>query len=142
MSEKRIAAFWAKVEKTDGCWIWTGKRHPKGYGLLSFAGKQSRAHRIAWELTFGEIPHGLFVCHRCDNPTCGGPGGNAKRKLTAERVIDARRRHPAESYATLARECGVSFEAMRDAVRGFTWADLNHLEPPGTGGPGGGTGTS
>ncbi|HTP29702.1 MAG TPA: HNH endonuclease, partial [Anaeromyxobacteraceae bacterium] len=29
-----------------------------------------RAHRFAWEFAYGPIPHGMLVCHRCDNPPC------------------------------------------------------------------------
>jgi hypothetical protein len=31
------------------------------------------AHRAAWEVTFGPIPDGLFVCHSCDTPACVRP---------------------------------------------------------------------
>lgn len=50
----------------NGCCEWTGRRHSTGYGLIS----NLRAHRVAWELTHGPIPPGLFVCHRCDNRPC------------------------------------------------------------------------
>lgn len=65
--------FWARVQKTDNCWIWLGPKVGRGYGKVSFHGKTSRAHRVAWELTNGPIPDGLFVCHHCDNPACVRP---------------------------------------------------------------------
>jgi hypothetical protein len=34
------------------------------------AGKRVAVHRLAWEFSNGEIPQGMFVCHRCDNPKC------------------------------------------------------------------------
>jgi hypothetical protein len=160
MTDYVAERFWAKVEKTEGgCWLWTASRHPKGYGLLSFGNRPARAHRVAWQLTNGDIPPGLFVCHRCDNPPCCNPehlflgtntdnmrdasqkgrlsGGPGQPKLTAEQVIGARQRHPGVCYSALAKEFGVTFECIKNAVRGFTWASLNHLEPPGLGGIGG-----
>lgn len=70
-------AFWAKVDTSihpSGCWLWTGIVDQRtGYGKF-WAGKQQfRAHRIAYTLTYGAIPDGMFVCHRCDNRLCVRP---------------------------------------------------------------------
>jgi len=66
--------FWDRVDKSAGCWIWTGYRYPSGYGQFPRApGDPWRAHRFAWVLTYGDIPDGVFVCHRCDNPPCVRP---------------------------------------------------------------------
>lgn len=75
--------FWSQVARSDdGCWEWTGRRKKnkkQHYGLVRvYVGKrngrsvkrQFMAHRVAWELTNGPIPAGLFVCHHCDNPPC------------------------------------------------------------------------
>lgn len=65
------ARFWAKVEKTDGCWLWTGTVGQRGYGSMSVFGKARRATHVAIWLADGEWPSaGMFVCHHCDNPRC------------------------------------------------------------------------
>ncbi len=62
--------FWLSVRKTDaGCWEWEGSRNRQGYGEC----KGKPAHRVAWAITNGEIPAGMLVCHRCDNPPCCNP---------------------------------------------------------------------
>lgn len=65
--------FWSKVDKTGDCWVWMASKGPRGYGLFQIDGAAKRAHRVAWELIHGAIPAGLFVCHRCDNPSCVRP---------------------------------------------------------------------
>lgn len=66
--------FWAKVEKTGGCWLWTGSTNRKrGYGYFNADGKRIGVHRFSWVLHNGEIPDGLHVLHRCDNPPCVNP---------------------------------------------------------------------
>lgn len=65
--------FWDRVDTSGSCWVWTGACNRKGYGEYHFNGKARRAHRVSWELTYGPIPEGLIVCHRCDNPSCVRP---------------------------------------------------------------------
>jgi hypothetical protein len=67
--------FWPKVDKRGDteCWPWQAGTFQFGHGLLRDQGRLRKAHRISWELHFGEIPDGLCVCHRCDNPPCVNP---------------------------------------------------------------------
>lgn len=76
--EQVIAAFWAKVEKTDGCWNWTGCKTKSGYGQIwrGFSDKARTmqvAHRFAWELLVGNIPDKLELDHLCKNRKCVNP---------------------------------------------------------------------
>lgn len=65
--------FWEKVQQTDSCWLWLGAT-ACGYGIIASPSRQMlRANRVSWELHFGPIPDGLFVCHRCDVRACVKP---------------------------------------------------------------------
>lgn len=73
-SADAIARFWAKVDKSGECWIWTAGRDRDGYGCAHFSRKPIRAHRASWILTNGSIPDDKpCVLHRCDNPPCVRP---------------------------------------------------------------------
>lgn len=70
------------IVTTTQCWEWTATRNNKQYGVvgLSLPGKDGRlrpvgvlASRLQWMHCFGEIPEGLDVLHRCDNPPCINP---------------------------------------------------------------------
>ncbi len=65
--------FWPYVNKTSKCWEWTAPP-VGGYGRIFISGKAKKAHRVSYELHFGEIPDGLLVLHKCDNPICVRPG--------------------------------------------------------------------
>ena len=67
--------FWEKADVlAEGCWEWQGAKDG-GYGRfrLPCSNTVARAHRLAWELTNGPVPDGLYVCHSCDNPGCVNP---------------------------------------------------------------------
>jgi hypothetical protein len=68
--------FWKFVTPTtaDECWEWQGMRHQQGYGRISTQGRGVLpAHRASYILAHGEIPAGLHILHRCDNPPCVNP---------------------------------------------------------------------
>lgn len=65
--------FWAKVEKTDGCWLWTAALSTTGYGRIGVGKKMAYTHRLSWEMHNGPIPPGMHICHHCDNPKCVRP---------------------------------------------------------------------
>ena len=71
------ARFWAKVDVTGDCWLWTGAKNHQGYGRVQLGRRGEgviRAHRLAWQLANGDsIPSGMFVCHTCDTPSCVRP---------------------------------------------------------------------
>lgn len=76
--EQVLKVFWSQVEKTETCWLWRGNvldiRNPKKhYGSIEWKGKRLFTHRLAWQITHGEIPTGFQVLHFCDTPRCVNP---------------------------------------------------------------------
>jgi hypothetical protein len=143
--------FFAKVNKTDSCWLWTGCRTAGKYGYFSL-GKLMPAHRASWLIHNGPIPEGQCVCHRCDNPICVNPAHlflgthktnaedrNGKRreargerhglaKLTEEDVrqiralVDPNRYHNGSS--TVARQFGIDRLTVNAIVHRKTWTHI------------------
>jgi len=71
--ERLRVRFWEKVRKIKkGCWEWVAVT-AHGYGRISVRGVMVLAHRLSWIWANGEIPKGMFVLHKCDNPTCVNP---------------------------------------------------------------------
>jgi hypothetical protein len=86
--------FWQYVEKTDYCWLWKGGgiRYGKFYDGI----QDILAHRYSYELHYGKIDNGLYVCHKCDNPKCVNPNNscgekNVNSKLREEDVLEIRK---------------------------------------------------
>lgn len=71
-----VERFWSHVDQSPGpdrCWPWLLST-TNGYGNLGWRGKVRKAHRVAYELTHGDIPDGVDILHDCDNPICCNPG--------------------------------------------------------------------
>lgn len=135
--------FWSRVNKTETCWEWTGFLITDGYGVVWYKRRNTRAHRLSWLLSNGEIPQGLQVCHHCDNRKCVRPThlflGTAKEnaedavskgrikkplaKLNEESVEKIRALY-ADSTQTcreIALEFCVSLACVNDILSGRTW---------------------
>lgn len=112
-ADKTIARrFWRYVSNAtpSECWEWTGTRSTTrkaktGYGCIGVrepgvnGTMQHRgAHRVSWVLHYGEIPEGLCVLHRCDNPGCVNPEHlylGTQRDNMADKVAKGRHRSQA-----------------------------------------------
>lgn len=62
-----------RVGDSDSCWIWLGRTNVDGYGQFDCKNSCTSSHRYMWELHNGDIPEGMIVCHKCDNPPCCNP---------------------------------------------------------------------
>lgn len=148
MTEKDIQRFWDRVDKSDGensCWLWTRGKNNKGYGVFSVTGRNRYTHRLAWILTYGEIPQNLSVCHHCDNRLCCNPNhlftgtakdnvqdmmrkgrnrwGKGNSKLTRIQVEEIRERFGKDgmTHRMLAREYGVAMKTIQSIVHHQRW---------------------
>lgn len=149
MSE--LSRFMQLVEKEplSGCWLWLGYTNAAGYGIHSRLKKRTYAHRRAWELMRGSISGETMVCHRCDTPACVNPEhlflgshsdnmadmrakGRAFRpagtlhpqhRLSEQAVRYVRQQYGRNgvSYSMLGRALNVSWEAIRNIVKGRSW---------------------
>lgn len=137
------------------CKVWRGALNDKGYGVMSVKDpsrvkgyRQVFVHRNAWQEANGEIPPGMCVCHRCDNPPCyelehlflgtkadnnadmlakgrhvpprGEKCGNAT--LTTEKVLDMRCKFASGiSRRELASMFGVGYRCVTDIINRRNW---------------------
>lgn len=69
--------LWTRVEKTDGCWLWTGPTASNGYGRLAVTVEGRRttigAHRASYELLVGPVADDLDLDHLCRVRNCVRP---------------------------------------------------------------------
>jgi hypothetical protein len=75
ITEKIKRRFWSKTRKRrNGCIDWIAAKISDGYGQFKlFSYVRIYSHRLSWILANGEIPDGLQVLHKCDNPACVNP---------------------------------------------------------------------
>lgn len=138
-----IERFWAKVRKTDDCWLWIGSRNSDNYGMFRVLEGSRMAHRVAWVIENGPIPPDMCVLHKCDNAACvrvahlflGTDKDNAEdraakgrnddkrgklnpnAKLTEEQIKEIRETPITISADTLAVKYGVAYQTIRGIRR-------------------------
>nr|DAR04031.1 MAG TPA: endonuclease [Caudoviricetes sp.] len=61
--------FWKFVKRlsNESCWEWLGATDGHGYGAITNTATSSpiKAHRLSYEIHYGEIPEGKVICHHC-----------------------------------------------------------------------------
>lgn len=73
MNGTAIERFWARVNRTDSCWLWTGTRNGNGYGIFTFDNRRSVVHRFSYREFVGELVAGMEVDHICRVRHCVNP---------------------------------------------------------------------
>ena len=124
-----------EYDTNGGCWLWAGSIGSYGYGRIERDGRQTGAHRRAWEVFRGPIPKGLILCHKCDVRACVNPDHiflGTNKDNTADMWRKGRHpgRHPAdtrsavadlitlgETHAAIARATGVSATTVNTIKR-------------------------
>jgi hypothetical protein len=129
-----------RTKRGPKCWEWTGAKNLQGYGVMRVGEGNMQAHRVAYVARHGDIPDGMNVLHRCDNPACvrvshlflgtladnnadmraKGRNSGPKSKLT-ERAVRLIKASSAKNV-DLAHRFGVSETTIRAIRRyGQTW---------------------
>lgn len=75
-----VSSFYDRVDfypdtQDVECWGWLGQTDDKGYGRIrdKSSGEVYKSHRLSWTIHKGDIPDGMCICHKCDNPACSNP---------------------------------------------------------------------
>lgn len=130
-----------KTDKTGNCHLWIGSRVGM-YGQIKVGGRNTLAHRAAYELRNGTIADHVHVLHSCDTPLCVNPAhlfpgdhkdnmqdkakkGRAPSKLMAEDIPRIRAMLALGiSLRSIAKQHGVGHHAIADVRDGVTWSHV------------------
>ena len=136
------------ADEATGCWNWQRAINSDGYPSVTLRDPRRKtfAHRVSFQLAYGDIPADQEVCHRCDNPRCINPDhlflgthtenvrdaiakrrhahgeGSRKAKLSEAQVRAIRA--DARSDTVVARNYGVSAGCIWSVRSGQTWKHI------------------
>jgi DNA-binding XRE family transcriptional regulator len=135
------------ITSKEQCWKTDFSCIRGGYPKISVEGKIKLVHRVMYELHFGEIPPGMYVCHTCDNRKCvnpdhlflGTPQDNmddmknkgrsrkgsqhGRAKLNEEQVLEIKRLLAEKdlTHEKIAKRFGVSRQTITHIKNGKYW---------------------
>ncbi len=100
LSQKDKDRFYAKINKTDSCWIWKDLKGKDGYGSFYIKRIPYKAHRVSLSLK-EKVSQNQDVLHLCNNPSCvnsnhliqGSHTDNMKHRLISGRHPQANQTH-------------------------------------------------
>jgi hypothetical protein len=143
-----------KSTNTGDCVEWKAGKDKDGYGIIGVTYEKNkshsfRAHRVAYELAAGRIPHPLILLHSCDNPSCINPDHlrpgteydnrvdckskdrsirgerNHKAQLTRDQVSEIKTKmNQKAKLVDLAKEYSVSVQLVARIKMEQTWEDV------------------
>lgn len=67
--------FWSHVDRTEGCWIWTGYRDDTNYGRFNIKGYPLMVHRLTYVNAYGPFDPSLQLDHLCHTRDLSCKGG-------------------------------------------------------------------
>jgi hypothetical protein len=154
MVQPTLKMFWERVVKKTGCWSWSGTKTKAGYGRFVPGPRMDQvyAHRFSYEIYHGQIPEGMDVLHRCDNPECTNPDHlfagtpsdnmqdaaqklrNGNRRLDKQSVLKIVRDHRGGlSMGQIARNLHITRQNVGSILKGHTWGWLTGIGGSGLG---------
>ncbi|WDH80198.1 HNH endonuclease signature motif containing protein [Microbacterium esteraromaticum] len=98
---ERLEAY---TSRTTDCWFWTGSTR-NGYGQIRVGDRVVRAHRLAYELEYGNLADSVMLDHHCRNRACVRP----------DHLVPTTNKQNMEN---LARS---GYSGNSSGVRGVTW---------------------
>jgi hypothetical protein len=143
MDEETLNRFEKFLDKTNGCWLWTGCCENQGYGQFKYEGKRWYVHRLMYLHCYGELPEKpLDILHKCKPKNCCNPehleagtksknlgidrhrdGTMTHAKLIAEQVVEIRQRTD-KSQRELGLEYGVSESNISNIILRKSWTHI------------------
>lgn len=93
-------------EPNSGCWLWLGAVRANGYGVVGIQvngnWRTKSAHRASWEISYGGIPSGMSILHRCDVRCCVNP----EHLFLGTQLDNMRDMHSKGRYTRSPYKCG------------------------------------
>lgn len=113
--ERLTSSF--EPDPDSGCWNWILRKDRKGYGKMGVRGVPRGAHRVSYELHCGEIPSGMHVLHKCDNPSCINPAhlfiGTNAQNMADRNAKGRQQRGSSHGLAKLAEGDALAIKAAK-----------------------------